>query len=121
MNSISPSWGLLGVPTSAGSHNPGQEKAPVAWRALGLLERLREGGIDVEDYGDLPEQRHRPTICIDGVRDLERVAEVALRTAAEVAKIRKQGRLPLVLGGDCTITASSFISMSMCWTQVYSL
>jgi len=27
---------VLGVPTSAGSHNPGQELAPAAWREAGL-------------------------------------------------------------------------------------
>jgi arginase family enzyme len=35
---------LLGVPTSAGSHNPGQEQAPAAWRAAGLADRLLEPG-----------------------------------------------------------------------------
>jgi arginase len=32
------------------------------------------------------------------------VAELAQKVAAEVAAIRQAGRLPLVLGGDCTIT-----------------
>ena len=40
----------------------------------------------------------------DGLRDTDRVIEVAQRVAAEVAAIRGDGRLPLVLGGDCTIT-----------------
>jgi len=30
--------GLLGVPTSAGSHNAGQDKAPQALRAAGLVD-----------------------------------------------------------------------------------
>ena len=29
-------WGLLGVPSTAGSHNPGQDKAPAAWRTANL-------------------------------------------------------------------------------------
>ena len=37
---------ILGVPTSAGSHNPGQEKAPAAWRAAGLIGELRAAGLD---------------------------------------------------------------------------
>ena len=45
---------VLGVPTSAGSHNAGQEKAPAAWRAAGLIDALRAAGLDVEDRGDLP-------------------------------------------------------------------
>ena len=95
---------VLGVPTSAGSHNPGQEKAPAAWRAAGLIDALRTAGLDVEDRGDLPAAPYRPVEPADGLRDADRVAEVARRVAAEVAAIRGAGRLPLVLGGDCTIT-----------------
>jgi len=95
---------VLGVPTSAGSHNPGQEKAPAAWRAAGLIDTLRGAGLDVEDRGDLPAAPYRPGEPADGLRDTDRVVEVARRVAAEVAAIRGAGRLPLVLGGDCTIT-----------------
>jgi len=34
--------GLIGVPSSAGAHGPGQEKAPGALRQAGLLGALRE-------------------------------------------------------------------------------
>ena len=95
---------VLGVPTSAGSHNPGQEKAPAAWRAAGLIDALRAAGLDVEDRGDLPAAPYRPVEPAEGLRDADRVAEAARRVAAEVAAIRGAGRLPLVLGGDCTIT-----------------
>ncbi len=95
---------ILGVPSSAGSHNPGQEKAPAAWRAAGLADGLRQAGLDVEDRGDLPASPFRPVPPADGLRDVERVVAVARRVADEVTAIRDAGRLPLVLGGDCTIT-----------------
>ena len=95
---------VLGVPTSAGSHNPGQDKAPAAWRAAGLIGALQAAGLDVEDRGDLPATPYRPVEPDGGLRDTDRVAEVARRVATEVASIRAAGRLPLVLGGDCTIT-----------------
>jgi len=95
---------ILGVPTTAGSHNPGQEKAPAAWRAAGLAEGLHKAGLDVADRGDLPVTPFRAVEPAGGLRDAERVAEVARGVAAEVAAIRADGRLPLVLGGDCTIT-----------------
>ncbi len=95
---------VLGVPTTAGSHNPGQERAPAAWRAAGLIEALRQAGLDVEDRGDLPAAPFRAVAPVDGLRDVERVAAVAQGVAGEVAAIRDSGRLPLVLGGDCTIT-----------------
>lgn len=96
--------GLLGVPTSAGSHNAGQEQAPRTLRAAGLVERLQATGLEVRDFGDLPVERHRPAEREDGVRDLARVSGIARRTADEVAGIRAAGCWPLVLGGDCTIT-----------------
>ncbi len=95
---------VLGVPTSAGSHNPGQEKAPAAWRAAGLTESLRAAGLDVEDRGDLAVEPFRPVSPEGGLRDADRVAGIARRVAAAVTAIREAGRLPLVLGGDCTIT-----------------
>jgi arginase len=95
---------ILGVPTSAGSHNTGQEKAPAAWRAAGLADGLRQAGLDVEDRGDLPATPFRAVPPVDGLRDVERVVAVAQQVAGEVTAIRADGRLPLVLGGDCTIT-----------------
>lgn len=96
--------GVIGVPTSAGSHNAGQEKAPAAWRAAGLLDRLKAAGVELRDFGDLPVQRHQPAERIDGVRDLNRVVQVAQQVADRVARVNADGFVPLVLGGDCTIT-----------------
>jgi arginase len=95
---------VLGVPTSAGSHNPGQEKAPAAWRAAGLIGELKAAGLEVEDRGDLPAAPYRPVEPVDGLRDTDRVVAVIRQVASEVAAIRAAGRLPVVLGGDCTIT-----------------
>jgi arginase len=95
---------VLGVPTTAGSHNPGQEKAPAAWRAAGLIGELKAAGLDVEDRGDLPAAPYRPVEPVDGLRDTDRVRAVIQQVASEVAGIRAAGRRPLVLGGDCTIT-----------------
>jgi arginase len=46
-------FGLLGVPSSAAAHGPGQEKAPAALRGAGLSERLTVAGMGIVDYGDL--------------------------------------------------------------------
>ena len=104
--------GLIGVPTSAGSHNPGQEKAPAAWRAAGLAQRLGEHGVAVRDFGDLPVTRHQPAKPDGGVRDLDRVAETAARTADAVAATAAEGWTPLVLGGDCTITLGAVAGLA---------
>jgi arginase len=105
--------GVLGVPTSAGSHNPGQDKAPGAWRSAGLLSRLEASGIDVRDFGDLPVRRHRPSRrSADGVRDLERVVDVVRQVSDAVHDVHEAGFTPLVLGGDCTITLGALAGLA---------
>ncbi|MDP9209221.1 MAG: arginase family protein [Actinomycetota bacterium] len=95
---------LVGVPTSAGTHGPGQEKAPGALRAAGLVRALEAAGAEVRDEGDLPVAMYRAAVADPRQRDLEGVAEVAGRVAGRVAELLGRGMTPLVLGGDCTIT-----------------
>ena len=94
---------VLGVPTSAGAFAPGQERAPAALRAAGLIERLREGGIEVEDLGDSPVWRWRPDRVNPRAQNREAVAAVAADTAGRVARALDAGEPLLVLGGDCTV------------------
>ena len=47
-------WVMIGVPSSAGAHHAGQERAPAALRSAGLVGRLRAAGLSVADAGDLP-------------------------------------------------------------------
>lgn len=96
--------GLIGVPSSAGAHGPGQEKAPVALRKAGLLGALREAGIAVEDLGDLPETRFQPDPANRKRQSRSRVIKVARQVAEQVATAVERELVPLVLGGDCTIT-----------------
>jgi arginase len=105
-------FGLLGVPSSAGSHNAGQDKAPSHWRAAGLVDRLSREGVEVRDFGDLAVCRHRPAARIDGVRDLDRVVDVVRQTAEQVELIAVDGSAALVLGGDCTITLGVLAGLS---------
>ena len=52
--------GLMGAPSSAGAHWPGQERAPAALRAVGLIEWLQDAGLRVGDHGGLQGVRFRP-------------------------------------------------------------
>ena len=95
---------LLGVPTSAGAHGPGQEQAPAVLRALGLPQLLARSGVDLLDGGDVAGQRFTAAPRVNGARSLDRVVAVAQDVADAVAAQVFRGRLPLVIGGDCTIT-----------------
>jgi arginase len=96
--------GLIGVPSSAGAHGSGQEKAPSALRDAGLLGALREAGLEVEDLGDLPVARFQPDPANRKRQSRSKVIEVAQQVADRVAAAVERDLVPLVLGGDCTIT-----------------
>jgi arginase len=95
---------LLGVPTSAGAHGPGQEKAPAALRRAGIVEGLRSAGVQVEDAGDLPTIRFQPDPANRKAQSASVVASVARQVADRIEQTVRRGRTPLVLGGECTLT-----------------
>jgi arginase len=97
-------WTIIGVPTSAGAHHAGQDRAPAALRAHGLAGRLRAAGADVRDAGDLPGAVFQVDHEHPGARNLSSVVAVARSVADAVASEVRAGRRPLVIGGDCTIT-----------------
>ena len=95
--------GLIGVPSSAGAHWPGQDKAPRALRGAGLVERLERAGCAVVDRGDMPRARFRPDGRSRRPHNLAAVVEVAEGVAGRVESALRAGEVPLVIGGDCTI------------------
>jgi arginase len=95
---------LIGVPTSAGTHSPGQEKAPQALREAGLVRGLEAAGVTVHDQGDLPLAMYQAAAADPRQRNLDGVVEVAGRVADRVAEVLGRDLVPLVVGGDCTIT-----------------
>ena len=96
--------GLLGVQSSAGAHTPGQEKAVAALRSAGLVERLHAGGCTVVDHGDLPEVVSRPDPEYRRAQNVPLAVEVARAVADRVEATAIAGQIPLVVGGDCTVT-----------------
>jgi arginase len=97
-------WVMIGVPSSAGAHHAGQERAPAALREAGLLSRLRAAGMDITDAGDLPLTPFAVDHEHPKGRNLAAVAAVARQVADAVAGRLAAGLVPLVVGGDCTIT-----------------
>lgn len=94
---------IIGAPSSAGAYAPGQEKAPTALRAAGLLELLSAGGITVDDQGDVSGFRWRADKEFPRAMNANTVATVATATAERVAAALATDAAVLVLGGDCTV------------------
>jgi arginase len=94
---------VLGAPSSAGAYAPGQEDAPAALRDAGLIDGLRDAGLEVRDRGDLPRFRWQPDRTDPAAQNLAEVVATAERTRDAVAAAIERGEFALVLGGDCTV------------------
>jgi arginase len=94
---------VIGVPSSAAAHRAGQETAPSRLRAAGLVEQLQAASFVVDDRGDLPTVRFQPDPDHPTAQNLQSVLTVAKRVAEQVEAAVQSDRLPLVIGGDCTI------------------
>ena len=94
---------LIGAPSSAGAYAPGQEDAPGALRARGLVDRLTSLGVSVTDHGDTPHTRWRPDRANPRAQNTDLVVASARALADCVAAVAADDRVTLVLGGDCTI------------------
>lgn len=101
---------VIGAPSSAGAYAPGQEQAPRALRDAGLIQMLREHGVEVEDAGDTEKIRWRPD------RDNPRAmnADQVVRTVNGVSvrvhdALAAEGSAVLVVGGDCTVGVGTVV------------
>jgi arginase len=96
--------GMIDVPSSAGARKSGQEQAPLAYHKAGLTERLHLAGFTVTNFGNLPEISFEPDQQHPKAQNLQLVVEVAKDVAIQVEGAVLENALPIVLGGDCTIT-----------------
>lgn len=109
---------LLGAPTSAASLKPGNERAPGALRAAGLVARLTEAGFSVTDYGDCTTRVSQPDDEHPRARGASQVLTTLeeLRPKVEVAV--KTGALPIVLGGDDSIVLATIAGVRRYYRDV---
>jgi arginase len=94
---------IIGAPSSAGAYSPGQEKAPDALRAAGLIAQLEAEGFDVTDLGNTQSFRWRPDRSNPRAMHAATVAAVASEVVDFVIEARELDRFPMVIGGDCTV------------------
>jgi arginase len=109
---------LIGAPTSAAAHMPGDEKAPAALRAAGLVERLKAAGFLVNDLGDVETQLFQQDDESPRARNLNGVVRALNALRPKVEEAAKSGALPLVLGGDCTIALATVAAVRRYYRHV---
>src|SRR5690625_5173823 len=99
---------LIGVPLDLGANRRGVDMGPSALRYAGLQEALSGLGHRVTDMGNLvvpgPEQSASGPAR---AQYLPAIVEVCAELAAKAAEVVASGGIPLVLGGDHSLSVGS--------------
>jgi arginase len=101
------SLSLLGVPLDLGAARRGVEMGPSAVRLAQLAPRLERLGHDVIDTGDVPVPTRETLRLGRGIDYLPIITSVCRDVAQRTEAIVREGRIPIVLGGDHSLAAGS--------------
>ncbi|HXO65474.1 MAG TPA: arginase [Steroidobacteraceae bacterium] len=104
--------GLIGAPTDVGAADRGASMGPEALRVAGLAAALRGRELEVLDLGNLngPGNPWQPPH--DGYRHLPQVVRWNELVHAAVHGELRQGRLPVLLGGDHCLSIGSISAVA---------
>ncbi|MEJ8545866.1 arginase [Brevibacillus borstelensis] len=94
---------IVGVPLDLGADRRGVDMGPSAIRYAGVIARLEQMGLNIQDKGDIPVTRPRHFTETENHKYLDEVVEANEKLARVVSGIMEEGCFPLVLGGDHSI------------------
>jgi arginase len=103
---------LIGAPTDIGAGDRGARMGPDALRIAGLAEALQGRGIDVIDRGNLDGPRNPWQPPVDGYRHLDEVVAWNRAVMDAVGAELRDGRLPILLGGDHCLGVGSITAVA---------
>jgi arginase len=103
---------MIGAPTDIGAGDRGALMGPDALRIAGLGEALAARGVDVVDRGNLDGPRNPWLGPVDGYRHLEQVVAWTRTVMDAVAAELREGRLPILMGGDHCLGIGSITAVA---------
>ncbi|MDQ3677922.1 MAG: arginase family protein [Actinomycetota bacterium] len=95
---------IVDAPIDCSGAGRGEERAPAALRAAGLVERLGAGDAGEAD-ARIRDTRRDPDTGVIGAVEVRRAS---MAIASRVREVLNAGECPLVLGGDCTLLLGVF-------------
>jgi arginase len=97
-------WAIVDAPLDCSGAGRGEEHAPAALRAAGLVERLcaRDAG---EADARVRNPRRDPDTGVVGAVEVRRASTAIASRVSELLEARER---PLVIGGDCTLLLGVF-------------
>ena len=99
---------LIGAPFDLGTHERGPALGPAFVRTAGLAAALAQLGLAVEDRGDVAAPASAALAqAVPNARNLSRVAAWSRALADTVEAALGDRRLPLVIGGDHSLSIGS--------------
>ncbi len=104
---------IIGVPLDYGQNRRGVDMGPSALRYSGIVKRLEALGHDVLDEGNI----NVPAAFQDleqneQLKNLEEVARANEQLAQVVSRVKREGRFPLIIGGDHSLGLGSLAGLS---------
>ena len=96
---------IIGAPFDLGGLRTGSRMGPAALRLAGLPSALRDLGQDVADGGDVPQGEGET--APGGMRDFAPLLLHLRELRSRVSEALASDRLPVVLGGEHTVSAAS--------------
>ena len=107
-----PAIDIFGAPTDVGAARRGGGMAPEALRIAGLQRRLEGLDLMVADLGNLEGPRNPEGVREGGYRHLREVASWCRAVRDAMAASVRQGRFPLLLGGDHSLAIGSLAGIA---------
>ena len=107
-----PSISLIGAPTDIGAGTRGGSMGPEALRVAGIVAALESQGAEVRDRGDLLGPANPQLAPIAGYRHLAQVQAWSLAVHQAVREDLSGGRLPVLLGGDHSLSIGSISAVA---------
>jgi arginase len=104
---------VLGIPMDLGANRRGVDMGCSAIRYANLQNGLEKIGYHVEDYGDLyVPNAEKIKIKKTSLKYAEEIIEVCERTVPLISKFMEEGFIPLILGGDHSISIGTIAGCS---------
>ena len=106
--------GILGVPVDLGASRRGTDMGPSALRYAKLHQVLSSLGCRITDYGNLevPVPETLP-VKDPSMKYAEEIVDICEQLADRVSQIIQSGQLPLVLGGDHSLSMGTLAGVAL--------
>jgi arginase len=103
---------LIGAPSDVGASDRGASMGPEALRVAGIHAALGKHNLDVVDCGNVSGPPNPGLLKANGYRNLAQVAAWNHEIHDAVYRELREGRLPILLGGDHSLSIGSIAAVA---------